>query len=67
MSEKGSKKSFTPGAAAAATAAGVRTLFANPVLPGNFPDPSIVRVGVLAQGPTSVTAAFERFTLTSQL
>ena len=25
-----------------------------------------VRVGVLAQGPTSVTAAFERFTLDSQ-
>ena len=44
-SEKGSKESSTTGPAAAATATSAPALFANPVLPGDFPDPSVVKVG----------------------
>ena len=45
VSETGRKGSSTTGPAAAATAATASALFANPVLPGDFPDPSVVKVG----------------------
>ncbi|MBF9236655.1 family 43 glycosylhydrolase [Hymenobacter sp. BT683] len=45
VSDAGSKESSTTGLAAAATAAPAPALFANPVLPGDYPDPSVVKVG----------------------
>ncbi|SFQ49760.1 family 43 glycosylhydrolase [Hymenobacter arizonensis] len=45
VSETGSKESATTALAAAATAAPAPALFANPVMPGDFPDPSVVKVG----------------------